>query len=101
MLRDNFEDFKNKRYDAVKAKMNLTDETLKATVELIQSLNPKPGEGNIDTEQLNQITPDFLIEKIEDNFIITLNDKSVPSITLNKTYLEMIDENKKDKKTKQ
>ncbi|MCH7972910.1 MAG: RNA polymerase factor sigma-54 [Bacteroidetes bacterium] len=101
MLRDNFEDFKNKRYDAVKAKMNLTDETLKATVELIQSLNPKPGEGNIDTEQLNQITPDFLIEKIEDNFIITLNDKSVPSITLNKTYLEMIDENKKAKKTKQ
>jgi len=101
MLRDNFEDFKNKRYDAIKAKMNLTDETLKATVELIQSLNPKPGEGNIDTEQLNQITPDFLIEKIEDNYIITLNDRSVPSITLNKTYLEMIDENKKTKKTKQ
>ena len=101
MLNDNFEDFKNKRYDAIKLKMNLTDETLKATIELIQSLNPKPGEGNIDTEQLNQITPDFLIEKIEDNFIITLNDRSVPSVTLNKTYLEMIDENKKGKKTKQ
>ncbi len=101
MLRDNFEDFKNKRYDAIKAKMNLTAETLKTTVELIQSLNPKPGEGNIDTEQLNQISPDFLIEKVEDNFIITLNDRSVPSITLNKTYLEMIDENKKVKKTKQ
>ncbi len=101
MLNDNFEDFKNKRYDAIKQKMNLTDETLKATVELIQSLNPKPGEGNIDTEQLNQITPDFLIEKIEDNFIITLNDRSVPSVTLNKTYLEMIDDNKKGKKTKQ
>ncbi|MCH8326813.1 MAG: RNA polymerase sigma-54 factor [Bacteroidetes bacterium] len=100
MLRDNFEDFKNKRYDAIKVKMNLTDETLKATVELIKSLNPKPGEGNIDTEQLNQITPDFLIEKVEDNFIISLNDRSVPSITLNKTYLEMIDENKKTKKTK-
>lgn len=101
MLNDNFEDFKNKRYDAIKAKMNLTDETLKATIELIKSLNPKPGEGNIDTEQQNQITPDFLIEKVDDNFIITLNDRSVPSVTLNKTYLEMIDENKKRKKTKQ
>jgi len=101
MLDDNFEDFKNKRYDAIKAKMNLTDETLKATIELIKSLNPKPGEGNIDTEQQNQITPDFLIEKVDDNFIITLNDRSVPSVTLNKTYLEMIDENKKRKKTKQ
>ncbi len=101
MLKVNFEDFKNKRYDAIKTKMNLTDETLKATIQLIQSLNPKPGEGNIDSEQLNQITPDFLIEKVEDNFIITLNDRSVPSVTLNKTYLEMIDENKKRKKTKQ
>ncbi|PJA99888.1 MAG: RNA polymerase sigma-54 factor [Ignavibacteriales bacterium CG_4_9_14_3_um_filter_30_11] len=101
MLRDYFEDFKNKRYDVIKAKMNLTDETLKTTVELIQSLNPKPGEGDIDSEQMNQITPDFLIEKVEDNFIITLNDRSVPSVTINKTYLEMIDGNKKKKKSKQ
>jgi len=101
MLRDYFEDFKNKRYDVIKVKMNLTDETLKTTVDLIQSLNPKPGEGNIDQEQMNQITPDFLIEKVEDNFIITLNDRSVPSVTINKTYLEMIDGNKKTKKTKQ
>lgn len=101
MLRDYFEDFKNKRYDVIKVKMNLTDETLKTTVDLIQSLNPKPGEGNIDQEQMNQITPDFLIEKVEDNFIITLNDRSVPSVTINKTYLEMIDGNKKAKKSKQ
>ena len=32
---------------ALKQKMNLTDEILKETVELIQNLNPKPGEGNI------------------------------------------------------
>ncbi len=94
-----FSDFTQKRYDIIKQKMNLTDEGLKATIELIQSLNPKPGEGNIESVEMNQITPDFILEKVEENFVITLNDRSVPSVTLSKTYLEMIDQNKKTKKT--
>ncbi len=98
LLINYFNDFTQKRYDVIKQKMNLTDESLKATINLIQSLNPKPGEGNIDSVEMNQITPDFIVEKVDDNFVITLNDRSVPSVTLSKTYLEMIDQNKKSKK---
>ncbi len=98
MLEKHFRDFTQRRFDTIKQKMNLTDEGLKATIDLIQSLNPKPGEGNIESVEMNQITPDFIIEKVEDDFIITLNDRSVPSVTLSKTYLEMIDSNKRTKK---
>ncbi len=98
LLVNYFNDFTQKRYDLIKQKMNLTDESLKATINLVQSLNPKPGEGNIDSVEMNQITPDFIVEKVDDNFVITLNDRSVPSVTLSKTYLEMIDQNKKSKK---
>jgi RNA polymerase sigma-54 factor len=100
LLLNYFDDFTKKRYDAIKQKMDLTDVSLKGTIEFIQSLNPKPGEGNIESVQLNQITPDFMIEKDEDNFIITLNDRSVPSVTLSKQYLEMLDSNKRSKKNK-
>ncbi len=95
-----FDDFTKKRYETIKQKMELTDESLKGTIEFVQSLNPKPGEGNIEIAQMNQITPDFIIEKDEDNFIITLNDKSVPSVTLSKNYLDMLDSNKRGKKSK-
>ncbi len=98
LLEKYFDDFTKKRYDAIKQKMELTDETLKPTIELIQSLNPKPGEGNIQSEEVNQITPDFLIEKMDDNFIITLNDKTLPSVTINRQYLEMFNSNKKSRK---
>jgi len=95
MLEKYYDDFTKRRFEALKQKMNLTDESLKCTVELIQSLNPKPGEGNIDSVEMNQITPDFIIEKLEDNFIITLNDKTMPSVTINKKYLEMFNSKKR------
>ncbi len=98
LLQNFFDDFTKKRYDAIKQKMELTDETLKTTIELIQSLNPKPGEGNIQAEENNQITPDFIIEKMEENFIITLNDKTLPSVTVSRQYLEMFHSNKKTRK---
>ena len=95
MLEEHYDDFTKRRFEALKQKMNLTVESLKKTIELIQNLNPKPGEGNLETTELNQINPDFLIEKIEDNYIITLNDRSMPSVTINKQYLEMFDSKKK------
>jgi RNA polymerase sigma-54 factor len=95
MLIEFYDDFTKRRFDVLKQKMNLTDEALKETVNLIQSLNPKPGEGNIDSAEMNQISPDFLIEKVENDFVITLNDRSMPSVTISKQYLEMFESNRK------
>ncbi len=94
MLIEYYDDFTKRRFEALKQKMNMTDETIKATVELIQSLNPKPGEGNIESTEMNQISPDFLIEKIENDYTITLNDRSMPSVTISGQYLEMFESNK-------
>ncbi len=94
MLIEYYDDFTKRRFEALKQKMNMTDETLKATVELIQSMNPKPGEGNIESAEMNQISPDFSIEKIENDFVITLNDRSMPSVTISRQYLEMFESNK-------
>ncbi|MBL1215229.1 MAG: RNA polymerase factor sigma-54 [Ignavibacteriae bacterium] len=98
VLDEHFEDFANKRFDNIQKSMDLTRETLRATIDLIHKLNPKPGEGNIDSEEANQITPDFVIEKLEDNYIVSLNDRSVPSVTISQTYLEMINTNKRKRK---
>ncbi len=98
ILAEHFEDFANRRFDIIQKEMNLSKESLRTSIDLIQKLNPKPGEGNIDSEEMNQITPDFMIEKVEDNYIVSLNDRSVPSVTISKTYLEMIDTNKRKRK---
>src|SRR3972149_8155248 len=95
MLVEFYDDFTKRRFDMLKQKMNLTDETLRETVNLIQSMNPKPGEGNIDSEKMNQISPDFIIEKVENDYVITLNDRRMPSVTISKQYLEMFESNRR------
>lgn len=93
-----YDDFANKRFSNIEKELDLTRETLIAAIDILHKLNPKPGEGNIDSEQANQITPDFIIEKVESNYIISLNDRSVPSVTLSQTYLEMLNANKRKRK---
>lgn len=98
LLEEHYDEFTKRRFDLIKHRMNFTDESLRDTVALIQSMNPKPGEGNISSMESNQVTPDFLVEKVDENWIITLNDRSMPSVTISKHYLEMIDSNKRGKK---
>lgn len=98
ILKNHYVDFVNKRYAILETKLNLTDDTLKKTLDLIHKLNPRPGEGTISAEESNQITPDFIIEKLGDNFIVSLNDKSAPSLTISQTYLSMLNANKRKRK---
>lgn len=98
LLSEYFEDFSHKRYDLLMQKMNLSEDTLRSVLQLIQGLNPKPGEGNIDLEELNQITPDFILERDGDDFLITLNDRSLPTLAINRTYLELLQKDKGKKK---
>ncbi len=101
ILRDEYKNFTNKRFDLIKKNLEISDEALKNALALIQKLNPKPGEGNIRDEQANQITPDFIIEKVDGNYVITLNDRTSSSITISPHYLEMLDRNKGKKKKNQ
>ncbi len=93
-----YNDFVNKRFDVIEKTLNLSRETLKSALDIIQKLNPKPGEGNIESQQANQITPDFIIEKVENNYLITLNDKNMPSVTISTTYLDLLNSNKRKRK---
>ncbi len=81
-----FEDFKNKRYVALENKLNITREELKEALNIIQYLNPKPGEGSLSNTNFQQIFPDLIVEKIDNRFIVYLNDRNVPQLRINPEY---------------
>lgn len=89
LLEKHFEDFKLKRYELLCRNLHVGIEILKKVVELIQHLNPKPGEGEFSAHE-NYVTPDFIVEKDKDDFTITLNDRNIPPLRINNAYRELI-----------
>ncbi len=97
ILRDHFEDFTMKHYEELAKNLNITTDLLKPILDLIQKLNPKPGEGQF-TAQQNYIVPDFTVERDDDDFIVQLNDRSVPFLRINRGYKDLMSrKNKSDK----
>ena len=101
IIADHFEDFKNKRYEKILSEINVDREELKDIIEVIAKLNPKPGLGLYNTKH-NYIIPDFIVEKVEDEFVVTLNDWNIPPLRISKTYKQLLQsKNNTDKETKQ
>lgn len=90
-----YDEFTRKHYSEITKGLGITREQLKEALEVIHRLNPKPGEGTID-EFNNYVTPDFLVQKIEDDFVVTLNDRSVPPLRINKSYRDIISRKKRN-----
>ncbi len=89
ILEKYYEDFKNKRFEKLATKMKVPMETIKKALEEISKLNPKPGEGYFAPE-LNSVVPDVIVERVDDDFIISLNDSYVPRLRINKMYRKML-----------
>jgi len=89
ILEIHFDDLKLKRFDSLARSLHIGMETLKEVIELIQRLNPKPGEGEFSAQE-NYVTPDFIVGNDNGDFIITLNDRNLPTLRLNKAYRDMV-----------
>lgn len=99
-----FNEFTKKHYDKIIKKANITEDELKAAINEILKLNPKPGNSLSETSKTNQyILPDFIIYNNDGILELSLNTKNTPELRLNRSYLNMLEaysENKKNKQTK-
>jgi RNA polymerase sigma-54 factor len=58
-------------------------------INLIRKLHPKPGL-LVGADNSSTIIPDLIVEKIDGKLVVMLNDRSVPSLHINKAYANMI-----------
>lgn len=97
ILKEHFDDFTNKRYEKITKKMEITLDDIRAAIEDIIKLNPKPGEGYILFHQ-NVIVPDLIVEKEDGEFRIIMNDWNVPHLRINNSYKKLLLDKKKSTK---
>jgi RNA polymerase sigma-54 factor len=89
MLEEAYKAFTMKHFDAIQKRLDISNEELKDAFDLIHRLNPKPGEGEFSAQQ-NYITPDFTVQYVEGDFIITLNGRNAPQLRVSRQYQQML-----------
>ncbi len=95
IMREMYDDFTMRHFEEIAKKMTISLDDLKKVIWLIQHLNPKPGEGDFSAQE-NYVVPDFIVTQSDDDFIITLNDRNIPPLRINKAYKELMSKRKKN-----
>jgi RNA polymerase sigma-54 factor len=97
-----FEEFSKRHYDKIIARLDISEENLKAAIDEVLKLNPKPGGVYSDpfTKIVQPIIPDFILEHSEDGFDLHLNSRNLPELRLSSAYNEMLQAYSRDKSNK-
>ncbi|NUF48318.1 RNA polymerase factor sigma-54 [Gilliamella sp. ESL0250] len=86
---DNYLDLLATRdYRTLKKVLNASDEQLKEAVNFIQHLQPYPGD-SVNTTPPNYVIPDVLVKKVNGNWIVDLNNDTMPRLRINQQYAAM------------
>jgi len=87
-----FDEFTKKHYSKIQHKLELDDQQLKDAIDQILKLNPKPGSSysNPMNKTNQHIVPDFILEYIDGELILSLNQRNVPELKISDTYLDML-----------
>ena len=94
VLRDYFDEFTKKHYDKILRSLNIEEAALKKAIREITCLNPKPGGkwGDSMGIAMSQIVPDFVVEATNGELILSMNNRNIPDMRVNREYSEMLED---------
>ena len=98
VVRQHMEDLTKRRFSRITRGLGISDEEFKMALALIEQLQPKPGSTSVsdysglltlDTD-VPYITPDLIVEKAGDEWIVSLTDGKLPSLRINVAYAKLL-----------
>ena len=93
IINDYFDDFSSANYDYIASELNISKEDIKDALDTISNLYLYPGDGSFDLSK-STIVPDLMMDKRNGQWIISVNDSTMPELILNSKYSDLL----KDKK---
>jgi RNA polymerase sigma-54 factor len=79
----------NREYTQLTRRLKLDEQALQAVIDLIQTLNPRPG-NSIASSQAEYVIPDVIVRKHNNAWRVELNEEAVPRLRINKQYAGLI-----------
>lgn len=98
MVINNLEDIANNKYQVIAKSYKITTKEAQEYGDLIKKLEPKPARGFYTGDDVRFIIPDAEIKNIDGEFFIIMNNKVIPTISINPIYNTILNEKDKDAK---
>jgi len=87
------------KYAEIASLLGTNKDEVKKAAEFIITLDPKPGR-IFSTETAHYITPDVFVEKVDGQYVVTLNDEKIPHLYISKLYRTLMQNKGTLKETK-
>jgi len=79
----------NHDYAQLTRRTKLKESALREVIQIIQALNPKPGE-LISESHSDYVIPDVTVKKVKGRWLVGLNPDSIPKVRINSGYAAMV-----------
>ncbi|URZ01718.1 RNA polymerase sigma-54 factor [Clostridium felsineum] len=90
-------DIAENKYSLMAKELNIDPKEAQEYGDYIKSLEPKPSRGFYTGDEVKYVVPDAFIRKIDNDFYVIMNDSSLPKLSINSTYKNILN-NENDKK---
>ncbi len=98
LITENLDLLSKGKYNNISKELRITPKEVQQYEDMIKKLEPKPTRGFFTGEEISYVTPDAYIKKIDDEYVIIMNDTLIPRLTINNLYKNVIS-NSKDENT--
>jgi RNA polymerase sigma-54 factor len=82
---EQFENLKNNKRADIGRALKVTPEQVQEAIDSLSQLSPKPGL-EVSDEEVKYVVPDLLVERVDEQYVVLLNDKNVPRLRINQAY---------------
>ena len=89
LVRHYLEALGGRDYSLLMRRLKLKEDQLREVIELIQTLNPRPG-SQIESSEPEYIVPDVIVRKHHDRWVVELNQEAMPRLRVNAHYANLV-----------
>lgn len=93
-------DLADGKYSRMAQVLGVQAQDIQRVADLLKTLDPKPGRNFGGAGDNRYIVPDIVLNKVDGEYVIIINDVSVPRLTINNTYRAVLSHEQGDNKTK-
>jgi len=89
IVRDHLKLLEGHRIDRMARELGVSVEDVSDAAKVISVLEPKPGRDYNDGE-VRYVTPDVHVQKVDDEYVVTLNEDGLPKLRVSRFYRQML-----------